>query len=323
MFVVVLCHGTTATITREKSPVVWDCYMLLHLFVMPTFVVLTGFFAKGMAKAGNPKRMRILNIAVMYAITQILKILLVPGSSFFVPQYGNWYLSCMIIWYAALPGLSKFKPWIIMVGSIMVALLVGVDTNKSYVLRLYKLVCFTPFFMLGYYIPKARADVLKLPAVRRIGAVLLLFVSLFCLLIWNDASPTYDIAFADYNYEYMGLSNLAGMGYRLVWYILAVALGFGVMCVIPRKNCRLTVLGTRTLPIFIIHTVVYHYLSRKTTFFQQIAAMENVGDQMLLILCLSVFVVLFCGNKYFSKAFDWLMTYDFKALMKKEQKIEV
>lgn len=321
MFVVVLCHSTAYT--RGKNPAIRDIYMILHLFVMPTFVALTGFFAKSMGKVGNPKRMHILNLGVMYAISQLLKILLVPGSSFFVPQYGNWYLSCMIIWYAALPGLSKFKPWIVLVGSITAALLVGVDISQSCVLQISRLICFFPFFLMGYYIPKARAELLKRPEIRWLGVGILLFVVLFCLVVWNDAAPTYQLAFAERNYELMELSVLAGMGYRLAWYVLAAAAGFGVLCIIPRKEYKLTVLGKRTLPIFIIHTIVYHYLTEETNFFQQIAAMESSGDQMLLILCLSVFVVLVCGNKYFSKAFDWLMTYDFKALMKKEEKIEV
>jgi len=317
LFITVMCHSFKTI--WKTHPLITDFYMILLLFVMPAFVVLTGFFAKGMAKPGSPARMRILNIGLIYVIAQLMKMMLVGVYSFFDPAYGNWYLVCIMVWYAALPALAKFKPQVVLSVSIIAALLVGLDHSHSTIMQMSRMVCFLPFFMLGFYISKDQAELLKKPKVRLAGAAILVITVIICVTVWNDAIP-YRLMHADTNYELLKLSAKKGILLRLAWYIMASALGFGVLCIIPRKRNILTVLGTRTMPIYIIHTTVYHYLINKTELFVRIGEISRVIPRFTVMTLLAISVTLICGNKWFSKPFDLLLGYDFRHFMMKKEK---
>lgn len=315
MFIVVLCHSLETM--RGASDKIAYLHELLLSFCMPLFVFLTGFFAKGMAKPGTPKRTRILNIAFLYVIVQLLKMAIAGYTSFLKPAYGNWFLIGMIVWYAVLPLVAKLKPAAVMTLSILFALLIGMDPYANTVLQTSRVICFFPFFMMGFYLSKEQAEVLKNPKVRLLGVVILLVTAVFCLTVWRELTPL-SMMHANKSYPQMKVSNLEGCVMRLVWYLFATAAGFGVMCIIPRKETKLTVFGTRTLPIFIIHTCLYLFISQKTDFFATIAGFSNGYLLLTTVLTYTFIVTIICGNKYFNQAFNWFMGYDFHWLMKKQ-----
>lgn len=316
MFTVVLCHSLETM--RGASVKIACLHEELLSFCMPLFVFLTGFFAKGMVKAGSPKRMRILNIAFLYVIVQLLKMAIAGYTSFLKPVYGNWFLIGMIVWYAVLPLAAKLKPAAVMTCSILAALLIGMDPYANTVLQTSRVVCFFPFFMMGFYLSKEQAEVLKNPKVRLFGVVILIVTAVFCLTVWRYLAPL-SMMHASKSYQQMKVSNPEGCVMRLVWYLLATAAGFGVMCIIPREKSKLTVFGTRTLPIFIIHTCLYLFISKKTDFFATIVRISNGYLLLATVLIYTFIVTIVCGNKYFAKAFDWFMGYDFHWLLKKEK----
>lgn len=145
----------------------------------------------------------------------------------------------------------------------------------------------------------------------------MLGATIFCLSVWNDTVPL-GIMHANQSYKTMKISALQGCGMRLGWYTLALVMGFGVMSLIPKKHLAVTVLGTRTLPIFIIHTFLYLYLTQKTNFFKIIGGISNGYLRLCSIALFSVLIVLICGNTFFAKPFDQFMAYDFHWLMKIE-----
>lgn len=316
MFCVVLCH--CLELMRDGATFLAQFHEVILAFVMPLFVFVTGFFAKGMAKADSPKRMRIWNIALMYVIAQAIKMAISGGGSFFKPSYGNWYLMCMVVWYTILPLVAKFKPAIAIGLSVIAAVLVGMDPVDPAVFQLSRVFCFFPFFLMGFFFTKEQAAELRKPAVRKIGWLILVAVIAFDLLVWQKETPM-SLMHAAKNYATLKITNWEGCGMRLAWYLLCSVMGFGVLSVIPQKETKLTVLGTRTLPIFIIHTCVYLYLTKHTEFFELIKAVPNEYLRIGCALLLSLVVTLVCGNKYFAKLFDWIMSYDFCHLMKKEE----
>lgn len=315
MFIVVLCHGLETM--RASSVKIANLHEVLLSFCMPLFVFLTGFFAKNMAKADNPKRMRILNIMLLYAITQILKNEIAGYTSFLKPTYGNWFLIGMIAWYMILPLITKLKPAVVIAGSILAALLIGMDPYANTVLQTSRVACFFPFFMLGFYVSKEQAEILKNPKIRLCGFVILVAAIIFILTVWIDATPL-AMMHAYRSYDQMKLTTLQGFTMRLGWYALATVVSFGIMCIIPRKHTPLTVFGTRTLPIFIIHTILYLYLSKRTGFFTWLGAIPSGYVRLTAVTLLTLVVTLVSGNKFFAYIFDQFMGYDFRHLMKRD-----
>lgn len=281
MFVVVFCHGIE---TMRNAPQIIQLHETLLTFVMPTFVFLTGFFAKGMAEPASPKRLKILNLILVYLLAQAFKCLVTGTFNFLAPTYGNWYLIAIIIWYGILPMVARFKTSIVFVFSVVAALLICLDKNAPTVFFLSRVFCFFPFFYLGFSLSREQMAKLRTPKVRLIGAAVLLLSVAVCLLIWNDAVPL-GILHANSTYAKMKLTLKAGILFRLLWYVMATATGFGVLSIIPSRHTPLTVLGTRTLPIFIIHTCVYHVLAKKTNFFPTLASID--GGYIYIYICAS------------------------------------
>lgn len=313
MFVVVLCHGLETM--RNTSDKIIAIHEVLLSFVMPLFVFVSGYFAKGMAKENSPKRLRILNLVVLYCIAQILKNLIAGYDSFLKPTYGNWFLVGLIVWYTILPLADKLKPALVIITAIVASMFIGIDPHANTVLQTSRVVCFFPFFMLGFYLDKNQIELIKQDTIRRIGCLILLGSIIFCLSVWNHTVPL-GIMHADKSYETMKLSIIEGFGMRLGWYALATIMGFGVMSIIPKNHLPITVIGTRTLPIFIIHTLLYLYLSKRIGFFKLLGGISNGYLRLGSVILLSIAIVLICGNKFFAKPFDQFMGYDFRWAMK-------
>lgn len=312
MFVVVMCHGLERI--RGTSYIIIAVHEMFLSFVMPLFVFLTGFFAKGMANESSPKRMRIINIICLYVIVQFVKNIIGGYDSFLKPTYGNWFLIGLCFWYIVLPFFKKIKPFIGIGLSIIVGVLIGIDSYANTVLQLSRVVCFFPFFLMGFYFPKEQTIYFKQKGCKKLGLVLFVMGTLFCLLYWNEVAPL-GIMHANKSYEQMKMSGIEGCTMRVMWYIITTLMGFAVMSLIPSTQTKLTIIGTRTLPIFIIHTILYLYLYKRTGFFVGIQNFENELVQLIIIFVFSVFVTIMCGNKFFASIFDKFMGYDFHIMM--------
>src|SRR5699024_2198100 len=59
-----------------------------------------------------------------------------------------------------------------------------------------------------------------------------------------------------YSYEYMGVEDLYGSLIRLVQYALMLLAVFSALSLMPNKHFHFTILGTRTLYIYLFHGIV-------------------------------------------------------------------
>ena len=318
MFSVVFCHGLGRVVT--SSPYIRAVYVLLHMFTMPCFVILTGFFGKGMAEAGSNKRLRIINTMLLYLIVQVLK-MWADGTTktITIPLYGNWFFIGMIFWYAVLPAVKKFKPVVVFAVALIASMIMVAYGNTVSVWQLERAFAYFPFFLVGYYIDKAQAAVLKRQKVRLVGVAVLIVTAVITLLLRNN-SPFYWSTFGDQVYSEVGATRLGAMGLRLGWYALATAMSFGVMCVIPRKKFFLTKIGTRTLPIFIGHTILYHYLIERTDFFTRLARFGRGYTRLAVIFVGSLVLTLILGNKWLNHVIEKFLAWDLGIFLKKSER---
>ena len=307
MLIVVYCHGIE--LFRSKSDAICVVHNSLLLFVMPLFVFISGFFAKNMGKADSPKRNKILNLIVLYLIAQAVKCFISGGFTIIQPIYGNWYLICLIAWYTILPLFSSFKPWLIISISVLFGLLIGIEKSGMSILQISRMLCFFPFFLLGYYLNKETIEFVKRKYI--IGIIGFAIACVAINYLSYKGLPL-SIMHASKCYKDMKLSVPSGVFYRLIWYCLSAFACFSVMCLVPTKHNIFTVLGTRTLPIYILHTCLFYYLRRHTPLVDYI--LNNVRARYIIIVgfAFSLLVTIIFGNRIFSRVFDGLMKYDFQ-----------
>lgn len=306
MLCVVLCHGLEHF--RSMSIFVKSLHNIILLFVMPLFVFVSGFFAKSMAIEDSPKRKRIINLIILYLVSQIIKCMILNKYTLIKPQYANWYLLCIIAWYTILPLLNEIKPLNIALISIVFGLLIGIEKEGMNILQVSRMFCFFPFFIIGYSLKKEHIELIREKKI--IGLVGTVFCS-FAILFLMDKGLPLSVLHANKCYSEMKLSIMLGITYRMLWYLLSSIMGISVLSVIPKNKTFFTVYGTRTLPIYIIHTCIYCYLINRTPLIDFV--IDNLKSSSLIIFnfFVSIFIVMFCGNSFFSKIFDFVMQYDF------------
>ena len=307
MFTVVFCHSIARF--RSKGIELCTIHNSLLLFVMPLFVFVSGFFAKSMGQADNPKRSKILNLFLLYFVTQIIKCIIQGSFTMIKPIYGNWYLICLIAWYMLLPLISGIKRWVIISFSVLFGLLIGIETSGMNILQISRMVCFFPFFLLGYYLEKGTIEYIKRKHCLGIIGFIVACVALFFLI--SKGMP-YSIMHGSQNYKEMKLSIPKGLLYRMIWYCLSAFTCLCIMCFVPAKKNIFTVIGTRTLPIFILHTCLFYYIIKHTNIINYITNNVQTGYILIGGFVVSFFITIIFGTPFFSKLFDALMKYDFQ-----------
>lgn len=296
---------------RQYSAIIRFIHPILLSFFMPAFVLVTGYFSKDLADEQSNKRLRIFNYVLLYTVCQLIKIGITPSASFLKPAYANWFLVAIIVWYTVLPLVAKIKPlWAITI-VLIIGVLINLDPQVNAILQVSRVVSFFPFFLLGFYCSKENMVLLESPKCRNIELLVLAVSLIFCVTFWVDAVP-YGILHANKSYSAMHLSVLKGFAFKLVWYVFASIFSFGILSLIPRRKAWYTVLGTRTLAIYIVHTLIYAYIINHTTIFSTIGQGENT---FLIIFVLSLLVTLACGSRWLSYLFNKFMHFRFSRLM--------
>ena len=147
---------------------------------MPLFVFISGYFSKNVSVQ---RKKEIDTLLYPFFVFQILNLLLSPlpgmeklSLNIFSPYHQNWYILSLFFWRLVIPYSKFLDKRIVIFGSIVLALFVGVYSDFGRFLALYKTVYFAPFFILGYYLD----DLKRL--VKFTEKYKILFISFFVLL---------------------------------------------------------------------------------------------------------------------------------------------
>src|SRR5699024_10618746 len=113
---------------------------------------------------------------------------------------------------------------------------------------------FSPFVLLGFYLQPGFCRHLGRTGWRSLS-VCVLAIRVIVIRFYT-AQNNSDWLLGVYSYEYMGVEDLYGSLIRLVQYILMLLAVFSALSLMPNKHFRFTILGTRTLYIYLLHGIV-------------------------------------------------------------------
>ena len=160
------------------------------------------------------------------------------------PSFALWYILSLIYWRTILqllPDTLLQKKWIVLVGSLLLALLAGfvpVGTQMSF----QRAFVFFPFFMLGYY-AKGSSIVDWIKGRNMVVMLALFLVLFFVCYIWLPvfyANASYSRGFVD-------------LIMRLLQIVVAIIMCAALLSIIPEKLGRITEIGKWTLLIYLLH----------------------------------------------------------------------
>ena len=301
-----------AASTRLTTNIVY----LIYVFHMPAFILISGFFAKGVYREGRLRWDRIIKMAWLYVLYKLAVHItegLLAGNitsrvDFFHEAGAPWYLLALVIWYLFLPaaeGLSKLlgKRGVMLLLTAA-ALLSGYGRGVGEFLALDRVLAFMPFFYLGYFSTERGWKKLvrekpgrTIVVIAAALAAALIFLGMYDYLI-AFRRVVYGAAywrFSEAIYPWAWLVRLAG-------YAAAFILSMGLMAVLPDKRIRLlTKLGERTLPIYILHRIVRDLF--------QIFGFYNYYNpasklQVILVICGCICLTWILGNEWINRIFQ-------------------
>lgn len=283
----------------------------IYIFHMPCFIFINGHLSKKMNIDGRLRVDKILSIFTMYIIFKIGNAIL---SFFFLGDFAldlfhdssaPWYLLSLCIWYLFVPFMERIKPKYIIPGSIVIGLIAGYFDIIKFAFSLSRVLVFLPFFALGFYLTKEKLESFLNKRLRLLALTFLIGEFICIVVFWNELSAVYNILYGGTPYS-EGLGNLAPYGilFRSLWYVVAFITSIAVMLLVPRCKLFFSVLGGRTLQIYMTHIWIRNVLNY-TGFFVIIKQGPAYLD--ILVIMGSVVLTFLLANKWLKKLFDTLM----------------
>lgn len=283
-------------------------YKIIYSFHMPAFLFLTGFFAR------FDRRKIVLNLIYPYILFQILYQLfdtfVIKGEKAVTIKFGTpywllWYLLVTIFCYLLLPlfdGIQPASEIVLILISLTLAILAGLDTSLGYYASLARFFSFLPFFLIGHYSAHLwkKPGNLKKPQ-HRVWLILVLglFLVLACIYITANPEISRKVLYASYSYEKADYEPVV----KLFLIIVSFAWIALLLLIMPSQKLPcLSVLGQHTFPIFLLHGFFVKLALKQKLF------CHNEAVNLLLAVLFSIVLLCLLGNPWTAKWFGRLFT---------------
>ena len=246
------CYTNTLFLTVLK----W----IIFSFHMPAFIFISGYFSKkdmGLEKLIQKLVIPYFIFELLYYFLYVFVIHKETGLYFNRPKFSLWYLMSLFFWRIATPYLKRIP------GNLFIAitggLLIGFIQLGNF-FSIPRTLFFYPFFLAGYYFQENWFDTVR----RHWKAFTIGLAAAPGLLggwvLFTGQELTPFIFYGRYSYADMGLTNGVGLLVRLVCYGISFLAIFAVCAIIPRKKHFYSILGVRTMSIYLFHGLVYSIL---------------------------------------------------------------
>ncbi len=280
---------------------------IIYLFHMPLFVFISGLFAKGAYRDGRLNVNRIvsfvlLGFAYQAALTAINGVLDEPERLMLFTS-APWYLIGMAWWYLATPLLARVAPGIGISVCLAASLLWGCVDVSSGFLAISRSLAFLPYFAAGYYASTAQVE--RLAGRKALYVAVAAAAAIFSARL---VSPTcfewfFPQVYGDNPY---GPDVLAGVGAKLATIAIAAVCSLAMLRLVPRERSLITVLGERTLQVYVLHRLIRAALTFRTPFYDLPVLLDPLWGTAI-VLALSGGVLVLTAWRGFTRPFAALM----------------
>lgn len=313
---VVVAHAISTI--RTDTALGYGIYSYIYLFHMPAMIALAGLFSKA---DPAPKALKsTIQLIVTWLIWELIWAMInalesgrdLPESWLVSPAWTLWFLVTLATMRILLPYLAQLRHPLLF--SIAVALLAGLSPEIGTAFSASRTLSFLPFFMLGWLAMNKKwvaSDWFASPsnAMKTLAAGVLALIAVGVAvvaplrdkwridtwLVWRDGyvdlfrdAPIFGWAPS----EWWQIA-LSGAGVRLAFLIIAAVMTLAVMILVPRSHSVITVWGTRTLYVYLLHGPIIYFMRTSGTveWFGQfgltgIASLVAIGIALSVVLSL-------------------------------------
>ncbi|WP_445488603.1 acyltransferase family protein [Niallia sp. 03133] len=255
IFFVVFGHFIQSFIKESNS--IYALYKVIYTFHMPAFILISGFFAKGIYQQGYIQKYAkklILPYIIFQLIYSVFYYFLYGKSTFNVeplnPHWSLWFLISLFFWNMMLLLFAKIKPVFGLVIALLLGLSVGfVDWTTSY-LSLTRTFVFFPLFLIGFYMKKEHFIWIRTKKARltAITTFIIVFIGFY-----HAPSINYQWLFGSKSYSSLAEDPFQAIFIRLFFYVLSCMMIYCFFACVPNKQYFFTKLGKNTLYVYLLH----------------------------------------------------------------------
>lgn len=321
IFLVVVGH--LADFYVKQSSNMQFLYFFIYIFHMPLFIFLSGYFIKSTIDGNRFRVEKVLSFFILYILLKVAFYTLFkyvfsdPGVQFntFEESGVAWYLLAMSIWICMTYILQQIKPAILIPITFIAGILIGYDSFARDYLIISRVIIFSPFFLLGYYINNEQLT--SFLSIKKLQIVSLFIIIISIVLVYFNI---------DFLYQYRGLLTARnpyekfdpvelGWLYRLLTYTLTILISLAILIITPSSKNIFTVIGERTLQIFILHMpliYIFHHLELTS-----IIVKASELHWLKLYILISIPITLLLALKPFGWPFNKIMSLKYNYILKK------
>lgn len=310
----------------ESSHTMQSIFFFIYIFHMPLFVFITGLNSKSMLDENNNLKVnKIISFMIIYIVLKSVLFLIetnLLGENLTFKIFSEsgvpWYLLATCIWYSLIPIIKKIKPVYAVLISILIALIAGYDKSIFEFLSFSRVLCFMPFFMIGYYLSEHKLEkLLDIRVVFRIVAFFLI-ISMFLLILCTQINvfKFTGIVTGRIPYILLETNQIYGGLYRAIWYGISTFICMCVMLIIPRCKTFFTEFGKRTLQVYVLHIIIIK-LFMGTEWF---AIIKNAPHEYVGIIIVPIALTFILSLKPFGFFTDTILKANYKTIIQSSNK---
>ncbi|WP_242698346.1 acyltransferase family protein [Bacillus sp. SD088] len=294
IFLVVFGHLIQSYV--DANTFVATLYKFIYAFHMPAFILISGYFAKGIYQKGYIKKITkklIIPYLIFQGIYSIFYYFQLGKSSLELdllnPHWSLWFLLSLFFWHLMLLAFNKWKPIYAIACALIIGLAVGYIDWVSNYLSLSRTFVFFPFFLIGFYLKKEHFQKVA-SSQAKLWAAIPILAYVILLIIFPNLNETWLLG----SKPYSQLQNITILGIftRTGVYALNLIMAGCFFAFVPRKRVFFTKWGRNTLYVYLLHGFIIRTFRG--------SSVENYLDpmqSMLILVIVSFGVTLLLSSK--------------------------
>lgn len=255
IFLVVFGHFLQSYI--ESSDYISFLYKFIYTFHMPAFILISGFFAKGIYEKGYIAKITkklILPYILFQIAYAVFYYFLHSKDTFklelFQPQWSLWFLISLFCWNIMLLAFNRIKPGFALAIALSAGLAAGYFDWISTYFSLSRTLVFFPFFLAGYHLSKKQLKSLVQPKAR-IGAIIIMAIVSIGIISFPDLNEKW--LFGSKSYSELDSVEFYAMLKRAGIYVVQFAMVACFFAFVPLRQFFFTSWGKNTLYVYLLH----------------------------------------------------------------------
>ena len=273
----------------EQHQLINQLYLFIYSFHMPAFILISGYFAKGIYEKGYITKL-FKKLLIPYMIFQFIYTIyyyfLLDHSTltvdFFNPQWSLWFLISLFFWNVMILLFKKLPTYIALCIAFTIGLLVGYIDWIDHYLSLSRTFVFFPFFLFGYFLTNKHFKKIYSKQFKLIAALIL--ISSFLLIYFL---PTINELWFFGSQPYDQLENIQVMAIvkRIGVYCINLIMIASFFAFIPQNEYFFTNWGKNTLYVYLLHGFIIRLF--------RVTGIENYlsSTEAIVLLLIGAFLI--------------------------------